>query len=185
METQDVGSFGHCMCQPDRHDSEDRSTQKDTSSSAVTSSLSDLIARLEKATGPDRQLDCEIAEALGHSIVWKQANYTMEAFPAILWRKPHPYAGMKEPCPKWTSSIDAAMTLVPEGWRVNSGDFSVEGRFAWMLTLAGQPRTEWFARRRSMTDDYDGDPLYMSGRGKTLSIALCIAALKASSLPAI
>ena len=31
-------------------DSEDRSTQKDTSSSAVTSSLGDLIARLEKAT---------------------------------------------------------------------------------------------------------------------------------------
>lgn len=35
-------------------DSEDRSTQKDTSSSAVTSSLSDLIARLEKATGIDK-----------------------------------------------------------------------------------------------------------------------------------
>lgn len=159
-------------------DSEDRSTQKDTSSSAVTSSLSDLIARLEKATGPDLELDEQIQAAISGATLEKQADgrnaYHHDGF-WISIGKVLPY----------TSSIDAAMTLVPEGWRVNSGDFSVEGRFAWMLTLAGQPRTEWFARRRSMTDDYDGDPLYMSGRGKTLSIALCIAALKASSLPQI
>ena len=178
-------------------DSEDRSTQKDTSSSAGASSLSDLIARLRQSTGPDRELDAHIAASVGLPMTFcdfdagcyhggcrspgcgKPLGLTDE-------RRSYPHDWRDdERLPRYTSSIDAAMTLVPEGWRVNSGDFSVEGRFAWMLTLAGQPRTEWFARRRSMTDDYDGDPLYMSGRGKTLSIALCIAALKARSLPAI
>ena len=113
-------------------DSEDRSTQKDTSSSAVTSSLSDLIARLEKATGPDLELDEQIQAAISGATLEKQADgrnaYHRDGF-WISIGKVLPY----------TSSIDAAMTLVPEGWRVNSGDFSVEGRFAWMLTLAGQP----------------------------------------------
>ena len=149
-------------------DSADRSTQKDTSSSAVTSSLSDLIARLEKATGPDRQLDCEIAEALGHSIVWKQANYTMEAFPAILWRKPHPYAGMKEPCPKWTSSIDAAMTLVPEGWNRRASETD---KHWW-----------WAELREGYETSYNRVEI---GQSPSLPVSICIAALRARSLPAI
>jgi hypothetical protein len=63
-----------------------------------------------------RELDAEIAVALGHEINWRQHNYTMTQFPAISWKEPHPYAGMREPCPQWTSSIDAAVTLMPEGW---------------------------------------------------------------------
>lgn len=74
-------------------------------------SLLELAEQCENATEPDRNLDADIAVALGHKIKMATANYTMEMFPAIEWQKPHPYAGMKEPCPSWTASIDAAMTL--------------------------------------------------------------------------
>lgn len=165
-------------------------------------SFAALIERLEKATGPDRELDAEIYRVAFNASAWsyhgnchigaqiRNRNWTKrreehpdfyeEGDSILTWRYrigDGPAAKYGE-LPRLTESIDAAMTLVPEDWRVNSGDFSVEGRFTWMLTLTGQPRTDWFARRRSMTDDYDGDPLHMSGRGKTLALALCIAALK-------
>ena len=95
-------------------DSEDRSTQKDTSSSAVTSSLGDLIARLEKATGPDRELDCLIFE-LHHKLLTPERRGTYYGEPTgqyfDLDGNPLP-----ERAPFFTSSIDAAMTLVPDGW---------------------------------------------------------------------
>lgn len=50
--------------------------------------MRDLIARLEAATGPDRELDAEIADAV-------------EFDPTCLHS------------PAYTASIDAAMTLVP------------------------------------------------------------------------
>jgi len=80
------------------------------------SDLLELAKRCEAATGPDRELDAEIARALGHKIKPQTSNYTMEMFYAIEWQAPHPYAGMKEPCPAWTASLDAALTLVPKGW---------------------------------------------------------------------
>lgn len=68
----------------------------------------DIIARLEKATGPDRELDLEIGRALPG---------------------PHPFSlstaqqrGGKPPVPEFTASIDAALMLMPEGanWSLNS-----------------------------------------------------------------
>lgn len=53
--------------------------------------LTDLIARVESASGPDRELDEAIRTALG--------------YPPKPWN-----------C---TGSIDAALTLLPEGWHVN------------------------------------------------------------------
>lgn len=60
--------------------------------------LDELIARLEKATAPDRGLDRDIAFSFG----WDPD-------------------GIQEP-PAYTASIDAAMTLVPAGmhWQLNS-----------------------------------------------------------------
>ena len=52
--------------------------------------LMDLAERCEKAQGPDRELDREIAEA------------TKPDF----WLVP----------PRYTASLDAALSLVPEGW---------------------------------------------------------------------
>jgi hypothetical protein len=64
------------------------------------------------ATEPCRELDSEVALAAGHKIEWKQANYTMDTYPVISWNAPHPYKGMREPCPLFTGSTDAITTLI-------------------------------------------------------------------------
>ena len=155
-------------------DSEDRSTQKDTSSSAVTSSLSDLIARLEKATGPDRELDAHIAASVGLPMMFcdfdtgcyhgdcispgcgKPLGLTDErrSYPND-WRD-------DERLPHFTSSIDAAMTLVPKGMEKDFTD------------LYGVARV-------SVGINAEPGPFYGTHEGGSLAIALCIAALRARS----
>ena len=77
-----------------------------------------LVARVEAATGPDRELDYAILRVLKPEYAGSD------------WQ---PYAGglrhvndssdartlpAHETCPQqWTSSLDAAASLVPEGWR--------------------------------------------------------------------
>lgn len=84
--------------------------EKDFGTTAVvtaqeTSSVNDLIARLEKATGPDRELNKAIPAALGY--VWNGA--------APGWRWEHANGTLLQDA-DFTGSIDAALTLVPEGW---------------------------------------------------------------------
>lgn len=81
----------------------------------------DLIARLEKASGPDRELANEVLLACG----WKINEYGDEGpTRSIEWVNPDPngidYLDGGQPDP--TTSIDAAVTLVPDGygWAVNS-----------------------------------------------------------------
>ncbi len=100
-----------------------------------TSSLSHLIERLEKATGPDRELD---------------ASINLEVFSQIALPD----------APQYTSSIDAAMTLVPEGMEKDFTD------------LYGVARV-------SVGINANPGPFYGTHEGGSLAIALCIAALKA------
>lgn len=75
--------------------------------------LHDLAARVEGLSGPDRGIDAEIELAIGnwpaeHYEAWCRYQECGECVnPPIL-----------QPInPRWfTTSIDAAMTLVPEGW---------------------------------------------------------------------
>ena len=67
---------------------------------------------------------------------------------------------------KFTSSIDAAMTLVPKGMEKDFTD------------LYGVARV-------SVGINANPGPFYGTHEGGSLAIALCIAALKARSLPAI
>ena len=90
--------------------------------------IEELIARLEAADGPSRELD--------DAIEMLRPDYL---------RQPH--------C-RYTSSIDAALSLVPE-------------QYDWVLDSDGLAAL-LFANRACHT-----------GRGKTPAIALCIAALKA------
>lgn len=82
--------------------------------------LLEVAERVEKATGPDPVIDAEIHIALGRSDGRHIATITgfcaAEGIPAI-------------PAPAYTSSLDAAMQLVPEGWhaaklgeRLDDGD---------------------------------------------------------------
>lgn len=69
--------------------------------------LVELAERIEKATGPDRELDREIANGV--------IGWPMFAIPVNpIWR--------------YTASLDAAMTLVPEGWFLNGVYENGEGR---------------------------------------------------------
>ena len=76
--------------------------------------LSTLADRAEKATGPDRELDAAIKEAFGH--IW---DYAADWGPR----------GKDRPVAKpYTASLDAAMTLVPKGWRWwKAGDSATGG----------------------------------------------------------
>lgn len=155
--------------------SERDSTQKDTSSSAVTSSLSDLIARLEKATGPDRELDAEIFCAINHGFVTHHAApgfAIKDQFGIIengnLARSPY-ISSNRRVSPRYTSSIDAAMTLVPSTHLHMVGNAGLsDGVKEYRADVWGlEPRSSHI------------------GLHDCEAIALCIAALKARSLPAI
>lgn len=75
--------------------------------------MTDLLSRLSAATGPSRELDAEIALASG----WHQIKTRWE----------NPYGQFAE-LPRYTESIDAAITLIPEdlswelsNWRTPDG----------------------------------------------------------------
>jgi hypothetical protein len=68
---------------------------------------------VRKATGPDRELDEEIARAVGMDI----RRVTLRGIvrnPVCL-----PLGGRWQSIPRFTESLDAAMQLVPEGWLVS------------------------------------------------------------------
>ena len=153
-----------------------------SSTAAHTPNFAALIARLEKATGPDRELDCAIAvhpaappagvqkgcdvptllgpNVFGISGVDEHAPVDSDVFQYI----PMTVADALS-IPRYTASIDDALTLVPpECW----------GEIAWsgVLGVKENPRTF---------------PIVTLGPGEagtetqatTIPIALCIAALKA------
>ena len=95
----------------------------------------DLIARIEAASGADRGLDWEIHLHDGLAGV-----------------------GMYGDHPPYTASIDAALSLVPDGWRLSISNMCGPG---------------WFAGLHE-TDGY-GEGY---GRAATPALALCAAALK-------
>ena len=130
----------------------------------------DLIARIESADGPSRELDAEIARSIGWGCVVRdpeaQGKY-------VCWRK-HYRSGEWIMLPRYTASIDAALTLVPEGWRPYSADMSIKGRTRFLIE---GPKTEW------STDDEGekcaGNDWYAQGVAATPALALAAAALKA------
>lgn len=68
--------------------------------------MTDLIERIESAKGPSRELDAEIAPLVGLRVV-------DEGHP--IGRCFYDKLGHGVPLPSFTASIDAALTLVPEG----------------------------------------------------------------------
>ena len=111
----------------------------------------------EQAAGPDRELDAEIAVALfGGKVIW----YTMSAYPARRVQNSDYIGGSQNAAiPVYTESLDAAVTLVPDGWtwgRFHSG--TVE-----CMTLNGP----------------DNSILVERGEGISTALALCAAALRA------
>lgn len=80
--------------------------------------LTALIARVEAATGPDREVDAEIARTLlphnAEHVARSRSGWSYRVFGPEgwddEWMETRPY----------TASLDAAMTLVPEGGEWNA-----------------------------------------------------------------
>ena len=136
--------------------------------------LNTLAGRVEAASGPDRRLDAEIATLLrpGLSRKWCWAH----TFPK--W-EPSRKAGLVRvidngselgdcfvgsfTATKYTSSIDAALTLVPDGWAI---EISVD--------FVGGARATLFPQGNA----YYGQ---VKALAATAALALCVAALRASA----
>ena len=124
----------------------------------------ELIAALEKATGADRDLDANIGKVAGWLKTGWAANRWWAPDVAARARKakktPGSFGVLPLDLPKFTASIDAALTLVPDDacWGVS------------------RPRQPDMSGKQFWASIHGGHP---GGRGATPSIALCIAALKA------
>lgn len=130
-----------------------------------------LIARLEKATGPDRRLDCAIYVALGAKRPTRKT--------ALYWTSPDGKTQHYEALiPYYTGSIDAARTAVPEGWWIT------------LRFCKNKGAAEGFYHAELQTDPYiaardfdEHEELEITANNApTPAIALCIAALKAIAM---
>lgn len=118
--------------------------------------MNDLITRLEVASRGDRDLDMDIAKALGFRPI--------ATIRGVQIHNPQQPSGVSWDLPHYTTSVDAALKMVPPEWRV----------YAIQEHHVDQP-VEWFAgldRRREHKKS-------MIGHAPTPALALCIAALKA------
>lgn len=110
-----------------------------------------LIDKLNAAAGPDQALDLEIARAVGAVTLHK-----VEADePAV------------ESAPRYTGSLDAAVTLIPEGYFWLAG----HGRDSPHEPLGG-----------AQVIDPESDEDIGEGEASTVPLAICIAALSARQL---
>lgn len=137
----------------------------------------DLIARLEAATEGRRDLDAAVAlaikydseDAFGRKLCDVIERLGVGAFTDSGWETWR--------LPRWSSSIDAALTLVPEGCDWDVGHIRANGFVSatvmWQAPAgsrfheffdAGPDTTVWWAEK---------------GKGPTPALALCIAALRA------
>jgi len=101
----------------------------------MTDKLLELAERCEKATGPDRELDCEIAvAALGFFVAEPRykgdVRYCYKDSEGVT-HQPGNAGDMLARA--FTASLDAALTLVPEGWHIS---FMSQDRYTQRSMLA-------------------------------------------------
>lgn len=126
-----------------------------------------LLDRLTNATGADRELDVEIWLTVTDGSYRKKWNYTHSATGRVCeMDETRDKFGHLVLVPAYSESIDAAMSLVPEGRAIRRE----------YLPSASWPHRVWIYRDAFMPlDDGSRRPML----GKTEALALCIAALKA------
>jgi hypothetical protein len=123
----------------------------------------DLIERLEKAEGPSRDLDAEIAD----SVKFWPPRFDRVDYGGKdrRWHDDRHGHSQSIDAPAYTASLDSAMTLVPDGWWCEAHIRpDAPGVVLWQFPL---PCQRVPAER----------PYQIAGR--TAPLALCIAALKA------
>lgn len=114
----------------------------------------DLIKLLEQARGPDRELDTAI-----YRDIIRSGRATNHDALTPEQRASH----FRDLAPRYTSSLDAALSLVPGGW-------------AWMVAVS--PSEEGPAGASLWVDPGHHNTVYAE-HAATASLALCVGALKA------
>ena len=121
--------------------------------------LKSLIAELETAKEGGRRLDYGIARLLGRSVprfVDIEEIISNPEAEVVRLKGGGVSTGFRPP--RYTTSIDAALTLVPEGWNWQISDIGL----AWVGTHLAANK-----------------PVRFDGDAATPALALCISALKA------
>lgn len=133
----------------------------------TASRLEELAGRVEASGGANSDIDrCIQAALVGATEEWQDARN------AWAYHLDGHWVSIGAVLP-YTTSLDAAMSLVPEGWRIYTGDFSIEGRFRWMLS---GPRLTWITHEDGSKEG--GDDWYQSGVAATPALALTAASLR-------
>lgn len=120
-----------------------------------------LIERLERATGASRELDAEIFIAVTPGVA-EAGRIDRSGGCVGWWPKDGPYQSAQD-SPRYTASLDAALTLVPEG-----AQWSLEADTAWVRVL-----------KAGDVGEFQGG--FNQRDGKCTALAICIASLKARS----
>ena len=93
----------------------------------MSDGMQELIARLEAATGPSRELDAEIWCAANSKKFLRFDGMAMTRGNVFFHERDDGTAKIECSHPRYSSSLDAALTLVPEGcegeifWHYGSG----------------------------------------------------------------
>jgi hypothetical protein len=126
--------------------------------------LAALVARCEAATGPDRELDFQIA------VIMDGRDPVTLPDGRIAYRSRRP---PHDTCLAWmpiryTGSLDAAASLVPGGLAWEAGTYCGEDPGLFGHALVRQP-----------SDPRDDEALRVFGTARTPALALCAAAMRA------
>lgn len=132
--------------------------------------IDELIAALEATTAEDlRRCGAEFNEVIatevwGHPTIGGNAGHPKR----LLWW--HGSMGYEVP-PDFTRSVDAALTLILEGWWLaDLREWRTE------VNRAGDTHDPTGRYKAGLQRDIGGN--YTEGEGATLVVALCVAALK-------
>ncbi|HYF35954.1 MAG TPA: hypothetical protein VD994_11730 [Prosthecobacter sp.] len=153
------------------------SSARESAERVESGAVADLVRRLERATGPNFALEVEITRlVLPDTFFGKRV---VDWFEAGAWFGCNTDDGYRHlgavPIARYTSSLDAAVTLVPEGWRWDVNTYGKKPRAR--IESADFDCEIWHAGGKDTRDVLRGSE--HEGKGKTPAIALCIAALKA------
>lgn len=126
----------------------------------------DLIQRVESAKWVDRELDRLIFATFRPEVFENDAEAAQYADPKYIGNSADRYYLSMIGLPAYTASLDAVMTLLPEGWSVGLGD------------LRGRDPIVWRAHLRDHNDPSPSTRQWVEGHAATPALALLSAILK-------
>lgn len=139
-----------------------------------------LAGQCENDATDERLIDCDIAEELlGGTIEWKTTNYTMESYPMRKYESADHVKGYGfEPVPLFTTSIDAAYSLIPR-----NGYGGLDAVWRMYLTNVGYTNGVWLDGKAKAVvyHPFSSGPESYVGIASTMARALAAAALRAQA----